>query len=176
MTRSAGDPGHHRPAALVTDEPPPLAGEGHATLSPGRDRHVKRQPAPPPPLPAVNATLARGDESRTHFSPGGANLAKSFEAAALNGQVATTISLCELDLTPAHFKGLSLHVVFMLIPMLHNFRREAHADVLRELATIVEAGGLSPVLDEPRYTLEDAGKAHARLESGQGMGKVVIEN
>lgn len=109
-------------------------------------------------------------------SVGGANLAKSFEAAALNGQVATTVSLCELDLTPAHFKGLSLHVVFMLIPMLHNFRREAHAEVLRELAKIVEAGGLKPVLDEPRYTLEDAGKAHARLESGQGMGKVVIEN
>jgi len=42
-------------------------------------------------------------------------MTNSFEAAALNGQVATTVSLLELDLSPAHFKGLSLHVVFMLI-------------------------------------------------------------
>ncbi|NND98958.1 MAG: zinc-dependent alcohol dehydrogenase family protein, partial [Pirellulaceae bacterium] len=109
-------------------------------------------------------------------SVGGANLTNSFEAAALYGQIATTVSLCELDLTPAHFKGLSLHVVFMLIPLLHNFRREQHAEILRKLAEIVESGGLKPVLDEKRFSLEEAGQAHARLESGQAMGKVVVEN
>ena len=109
-------------------------------------------------------------------SVGGANMLKSFEAAVLNGHVASTVSLCELDLTLAHFKGLSLHVVFMLIPMLHNFKREQHADILRSVAQIVEAGGLKPVLDEKQYSLEQAGQAHARLESKQAMGKVVIEN
>jgi NADPH2:quinone reductase len=108
-------------------------------------------------------------------SVGGANLTNSFEAAALNGQVATTVSMCELDLTPAHFKGLSLHVVFMLIPMLHNFKREQHGEILRNLAEIVEFGGLQPVLDEKRFSLAEAGQAHARLESGQAMGKVIIE-
>lgn len=109
-------------------------------------------------------------------SVGGENLTNSFEAAALNGQVATTVSMCELDLTPAHFKGLSLHVVFMLIPMLHNHRREEHARILRELATIAESGSLKPVLDEEQFSLEEAGDAHARLESGKAMGKVVISN
>lgn len=109
-------------------------------------------------------------------SVGGANLTNSFEAAALNGQIATTVSMCELDLTPAHFKGLSLHVVFMLIPMLHNFKREEHAEILRSLTQIAESGGLTPVLDEKRYSIEEAGEAHARLESGKAMGKVVIEN
>ena len=109
-------------------------------------------------------------------SVGGANMSNSFEAAALNGQIASTVSMCELDLTPAHFKGLSLHVVFMLIPMLHNHRRKAHAEILRNLTRIVEAGGLRPVLDETQYSLEQAGEAHARLESGRAMGKVVIEN
>lgn len=109
-------------------------------------------------------------------SVGGENMLNSFEAAALNGQVASTVSMCELDLTLAHFKGLSLHVVFMLIPMLHNFKREQHAEILRSLAQIVESGGLRPVLDEEKYSLEQAGQAHARLESGQAMGKVVIEN
>lgn len=109
-------------------------------------------------------------------SVGGANLTKSLEAAALNGQIATTVSLCELDLTPAHFKGLSLHVVFMLIPMLHNFHREDHANILSDLCKIAESGGLKPVLDEKRFKLEEVGQAHARLESGQAMGKVVVEN
>ena len=109
-------------------------------------------------------------------SVGGANMLKSFEAAALNGHVASTVSLCELDLTLVHFKGLSLHVVFMLIPMLHNFKREQHAKILRSIAQIVESGGLKPVLDKEQYSLEQAGQAHDRLESGQGMGKVVIEN
>ena len=108
-------------------------------------------------------------------SVGGANMAKSFEAAALNGQVASTVAMCELDLSLAHFKGLSLHVVFMLIPMLHNFRRAEHAVVLQKLAEIVDNGGLRPILDESRYTLEQAGDAHARLESRQAMGKVVVE-
>ncbi len=108
-------------------------------------------------------------------SVGGANMANSFEAATLNGQVATTVSLVELDLSVAHFKGLSLHVVFMLIPMLYNQGRAVHGEILTKLAEIVEAGGLRPVLDEEKFTLEQAGAAHARLASGQGMGKVVIE-
>ena len=109
-------------------------------------------------------------------SVGGANMANSFAAAALNGHVASTVALCELDLSMAHFKGLSLHVIFMLIPMLHNFKREIHAEILRNLTQIVESGGLKPVLDENHYSLDQAGQAYARLESGQAMGKVVVEN
>ena len=109
-------------------------------------------------------------------SVGGANIANSFEATALNGHIASTVSLCELDLSVAHFKGLSLHVIFMLIPMLHNHKREAHAEILRKLTGIVESGGLTPVLDGTQYSLEEVGQAYARLESGQAIGKVVVEN
>lgn len=107
-------------------------------------------------------------------SVGGANMTNSFEAAALNGQVATTVAMTELDLTTAHFKGLSLHVVFMLIPMLHNYRREAHARILSDLSKIVEAGGVKPVVDDSAFTLSEVGKAHALLESGKALGKVVV--
>ena len=109
-------------------------------------------------------------------SVGGANLINSFNATALNGHVATTVSLCELDLSIAHFKGLSLHVVFMLIPMLHDYKREEHGDILRNIAKITEAGNYVPVVDENRFSLEQAGAAHALLESGKAVGKVVIEN
>ena len=107
-------------------------------------------------------------------SIGGANLLNSFDAAALNGQIATTVSMAEIDLTPAHFKGLSLHVVFMLMPMLHNHKREQHGEILTKLAEIIDAGKLTPIVDEPHFTLEEIGKAHDRLASGQAMGKVVV--
>ncbi len=108
-------------------------------------------------------------------SVGGANMANSFEAAALNGHVASTVSLVELDLSLAHFKGLSLHVVFMLIPMIHNYKRDEHAKILSDLAKIVDAGGLLPIVEDQRFSLEEVGKAHNCLESGKAIGKVVVD-
>ena len=107
-------------------------------------------------------------------SVGGANIVNSFEAAALNGQVATTVSMLELDLTLAHFKGLSLHVVFMLIPMLHDFKREQHGSTLTDIANIADAGHLTAIIDKPEFGLDEIGKAHDRLGSGQATGKVVV--
>lgn len=109
-------------------------------------------------------------------SVGGENMLKSFEAAALNGQIASTVSLCELDLSTVHFKGLSLHVVFMLIHMLHDFRREEHGKILKDIARITEVGGLKPLIDEERFSLENVGEAYAKLESKMAIGKVVVEH
>jgi NADPH:quinone reductase len=108
-------------------------------------------------------------------SVGGANLTNSFEAAALNAQIATTVSMVELDLTPAHFKGLSLHVVFMLIPMLYDHQRERHGAILASLAEIADAGALKPLLDDTRFGLDEIGQAHERLTSEQAIGKVVVD-
>jgi len=107
---------------------------------------------------------------------GGENLKKSFEAAALNAQISTTVSLLELDLSPVHFKGLTLHVVFMLIPMIHNFKRENHGKILSELTKIIEAGAVKPLLDEQKFSMEEVGEAYANLTSGKATGKVVVEN
>jgi alcohol dehydrogenase len=108
-------------------------------------------------------------------SVGGANMTNSFEAAALNGSVTTTVSLLELDLTPAHFKGLSLHVVFMLIPMLYDHKRELHGTILAKLAEIADAGALKPLLDDSQFGLAEVGKAYDRLTGGHAVGKVVVE-
>ncbi|MEO1129753.1 MAG: zinc-dependent alcohol dehydrogenase family protein [Planctomycetota bacterium] len=107
---------------------------------------------------------------------GDRNMLNSFEAVRLSGDVVTTTTMCELDLTSAHLKGLTLHIVFMLIPMIHDIGRETHAEILREVAHIVDGGGLTPVLDASRFTLDEAAAAHAHLESGRAMGKVVIEH
>lgn len=108
-------------------------------------------------------------------SVGGANMTASFEAAALNAQIATTVSMLEIDLTPAHFKGLSLHVVFMLIPMLHDHKREEHGRILAEIAKIADAGALKPIVDAGDFDLSDVDAAYARLSSGKAIGKVVID-
>ncbi|WP_170386469.1 zinc-dependent alcohol dehydrogenase family protein [Ruegeria atlantica] len=108
-------------------------------------------------------------------SVGGPNMTNSFEAAALNGNIASTVALVELDLTPAHFKGLSLHIIFMLIPMIHDHKREEHGAILAKLAEIVDAGALRPLLDDQRFGFEQVGDAYDRLTSGQAIGKVVVE-
>jgi NADPH2:quinone reductase len=106
---------------------------------------------------------------------GGSDIAASFDAARLNGHVVTIVSKYEADLSPMHVKGLSLHVVFMLIPMLHDTGREAHGRLLSEAAVLANAGKLRPLLDPERFTLEDLPRAHAKLEAGQAIGKLVIE-
>ena len=107
-------------------------------------------------------------------SVGNENLLKSIDAAVLNGHIATTSSMAALDLTMAHLKGISLHVVFMLIPMIHNIGRQTHGDILTSVAEIVDAGGLKPVIVENKFGLEEVAKAHRFLEGGKAMGKVVL--
>lgn len=105
---------------------------------------------------------------------GGSGIATSFEAARVNGQVVTIVSTYQADLTPMHMKGLSLHVVFMLIPMLHDVGRARHGEILREAARLAEAGKLRPRLDPSDFSLERMADAHRHLESGQAVGKVVV--
>lgn len=106
---------------------------------------------------------------------GAANLTNSFEAVALNGHVATTLAMAELDLTPAHLKGASLHVVFMLIPMLHDKDRAEHGAILAELARLADDGALKPVVDERRFKLAEVGAAYDHLTGGKAIGKVVVD-
>ena len=53
-------------------------------------------------------------------------------------------------------------------------KREQHGEILAKLAEILDTGRLTPIVDEQHFDLEEVGKAHDRLASGQTMGKVVI--
>lgn len=105
---------------------------------------------------------------------GGSDPSAAFAAARVRGRVVTIVTAFTADLTPMHMKGLSLHAVFMLIPMLHDTGREAHGAILREVARLVDAGRLKPVIDS-RFPLARAAEAHARLESGKAVGKIVVD-
>lgn len=105
---------------------------------------------------------------------GGANLDKSFIAAALNGTIVTTAARSTHDLTPMHNKGLSLHCILMLQPLLTNQNREHYEKILEKISQIVDEGKLKPLIDPNQFTLADVAKAHELLESGKAKGKIVI--
>ena len=107
-------------------------------------------------------------------SVGGENIPKSWAAAKLKGTVISCQTNSTQDLTPLHLKGLKHIGVLMLIPLLHGAGAAAHGQIMREITALAEAGQIRPLMDGEPYALEDVAGAHARLESGQAMGKVVV--
>lgn len=107
---------------------------------------------------------------------GGESLDTSFEAVGRGGQVLAIAARSTHDLSPLHAKGATLHVVFMLQPLLFNTGRERHGAILRAAAKLVDAGGLRPLLDARRFKFSEAAEAHRYYESGQAIGKIVLEN
>ncbi|MBX3710014.1 MAG: zinc-dependent alcohol dehydrogenase family protein [Gammaproteobacteria bacterium] len=105
---------------------------------------------------------------------GGSNLDKSFAAATTNGTIVTIAARSTHDLTPMHSKGLSLHCVLMLLPLLNGDNREEYGRILEKIAHIVDEGKLKPLLDPHHYTLDKVDQAHELLESGRANGKIVI--
>lgn len=82
---------------------------------------------------------------------GNQNLHNAVTAAKVSGRVVTTLALTNIDFSTAHVKGLDFHMVFMLIPMLHNVGRERHTTILREIAQWTEEGKIKPVLFQQRF-------------------------
>ncbi|MCI0505587.1 MAG: zinc-dependent alcohol dehydrogenase family protein [Gammaproteobacteria bacterium] len=106
---------------------------------------------------------------------GGDNIQKSFATAALNGAVVSVSTRSIQDLSLMHAKGLSLHVVFMLIPLLYDVGREHHGMILREITQLADRSQLRPLIDDSVFKITDVGAAHQKLESGKALGKIVLE-
>lgn len=128
------------------------------------------------PIAAYVARLTGGTGYDVVFdATGGDDLAMSAEGARLNGRIVTIVSMYSADLTPLHLKGLSLHVVFMPIPMLHDVERERHGRILGEIASMVDAGAIRPLIDPERFSLERLADAHRKQETGASVGKIIVE-
>lgn len=106
---------------------------------------------------------------------GGDNIPKSWQAAKLRGTVISCQSNSTHDMTPVHLKGLHHIGVLMLLPLLHGAGGARHGQIMEEITALAEAGQLRPLMDGEPFPLEDVAAAHARLESGQAMGKVVVQ-
>ncbi|MGK7927865.1 MAG: zinc-dependent alcohol dehydrogenase family protein [Spirulina sp.] len=105
---------------------------------------------------------------------GNDNLQNAFKAAKLNGTVVSIVSLSQQDLTLLHAKGLTLHLVYMLLPMLFGIDRASHGQILTKIARLVDEGRVRPLLDDQSFTFADIADAHTRIESGGAIGKVVL--
>jgi NADPH2:quinone reductase len=107
---------------------------------------------------------------------GGICLDQSFEAAKEYGTVVSIAARANHDLSQVHVKSLSLHVVFMLLPILKNQFREKHGEILSKISNLVDNGKIKPLLHEERFSFEDVGQAHQCWEAGGVIGKISLEN
>ena len=102
----------------------------------------------------------------------GDNIEKSFEAAKFNGQVATILPIA--DPLQIALKSLSFHSVLVLIPLCHGINHASHGRILTEIATLVDAGKITPIIDESDFSIWEVAKAHDRLASGKAVGKITL--
>ena len=107
---------------------------------------------------------------------GGNNLDKSLEAAKVSGQVISIIGGNKHDLTPMHMKGLSLHLVFMLLPMLTGKGRAHHGYILNHVAKWVDEGSVKPLIHKEKFGFDQANEAHALFATNKHIGKIILEN
>ena len=107
---------------------------------------------------------------------GGATLDASFAAVRrYSGHVVSALGWGTHALAPLSFRGATYSGVFTLWPMLSGQGRAHHGEILREVAALVDAGKLAPMVDARRFTLAEAEAAHALVASGKASGKVVVE-
>lgn len=93
---------------------------------------------------------------------GGGTIVDSIPATKSFGRLATILG-AQGDLTPLYQKNQALYGVFLT-------RERAR---LEEMSALIERGQVRPLVAEV-LPLEEVGKAHERLDSGHGRGKVVL--
>ncbi|BCS88003.1 zinc-dependent alcohol dehydrogenase family protein [Pseudodesulfovibrio sediminis] len=121
------------------------------------------------------AECTGGDGFDVIFDTVGGNvLDQSFAAAALGGQVISTATRSSHDLSLMHARSLSLHVVFMLLPMITGQGRELHGEVLTNMSALVDEGALAVLIDEQVFSFRDIAEAHRYWKGGSALGKILL--
>lgn len=103
------------------------------------------------------------------------SLASAFAAARFGGQVVSLIDPGEQNLSPMRARQLSLHVSAMLLWIAQDIDRAGAGRMLGKIAKLASAGTVRPILDPMKFALEDVGAAHARLEQGEAVGKLIVD-
>lgn len=109
---------------------------------------------------------------------GNQNLANSFQAVAVNGQVVTTISLAAANLTPLHLKAASLHVVFLVLPIAYGLKtqQENMGTALRNITQWTNEGKISILTDPTEFSFDNVAAAHQYAEQRNRSGKIILTN
>jgi len=99
--------------------------------------------------------------------------------AAPYAQIATINARNTYDLTQAHAKSLTIHAIFMLLPLLTEKTgtgkgRKAHGEFLAELSQKIDAG-LIQVPEATEKRMSDVADIHRAYEAGELKNKVVMK-
>lgn len=107
---------------------------------------------------------------------GGAVLDSSFKSVKrYTGHVVSALGWGTHSLAPLSFRGATYSGVFTLYPLISGQGRSHHSEILRQAATLIETGKITPLLDKGRYTMETVEEAYGTIEQKKNTGKVVIE-
>ncbi|MCY0965147.1 alcohol dehydrogenase catalytic domain-containing protein [Parathalassolituus penaei] len=124
----------------------------------------------------VDARVAAGQSfARVLDTFGGPSLQRALVAAAVGGQVATINARGVHELGMAHSKALSLHAVFVMIPLLTGSGHERHQAITQELAQKMASGEWQPLpVEEFELSAAAVAEVHRRYEAGQLPHKAVF--
>lgn len=106
---------------------------------------------------------------------GGSVFEDAAAATRLYGKLISCAAWQDHNLSSVLGASLELIGIFMLLPMLTGKHLARHGEILGEIAQLVDAGKLHPVLDPVQFSLDDVSAAHAHLASGKAVGKVVVD-
>ncbi|PWC39894.1 quinone oxidoreductase [Azospirillum sp. TSO35-2] len=120
------------------------------------------------------STQGRGFDL-VYDTAGGPVLDASFKAVRRFGHVVSSLGWGTHALAPLSFRAATYSGVFTLLPMLTGEGMPAHGEILRHATALIEAGKLLPRLDPRRFSLEQAGDAHAAITDGTANGKIVVD-
>jgi len=107
---------------------------------------------------------------------GGNNLVNSFKAVKVNGSVCTTNARATLDLGIMHAKAISLHAIFILIPIVYDIERQRHSSILKNIGSMIEHNQLRINKNQRQFSFHEISEAHRYMESSKPNGKISLIN
>lgn len=120
------------------------------------------------------AALVNGGFDKVLDTFGGDSFQQALSVAAPYAQVATINARNTYDLIQAHAKSLTIHAIFMLLPLLTGQGRKAHGEFLSELSDSIDAG-LIQVPEAGEKRMSDVADIHRAYEAGELKNKVVMK-
>jgi putative PIG3 family NAD(P)H quinone oxidoreductase len=107
---------------------------------------------------------------------GGSYVDRNYRAAAADGRI-VQIALLQGAKAEANFTRLMIkrltHTGSTLRPRPVEFKAQIAAELKEKVWPLIEAGRVRPVMDSA-FALADAAGAHARMEGGEHIGKIVL--
>ena len=104
---------------------------------------------------------------------GGESLQTGLLMAAPHAQVATINARNQYDLTQAHAKSLTLHAIFMALPLITGEGRDEHGLFLKWLSGQIDAGQIKAPETEV-FAAAEVSEIHRRYEAGELKNKAVF--